>query len=253
MKHPFPRRLSAALVLLAWSTAPFAQAAGGPPLLTDDPGTPGDKRWEVNVAFTAEHRPGVGEYEAPLLDINYGVGDRIQLKYEVAYLTSDEAAEPTEHGISNSLLGVKWRFYDSGGLSVSTYPQLELNNPTDSLRRGLVEQGPAMLLPVEVNYDAGPWSLGLEAGRWLSAHRPEENILGVMAGRAIGEQLELLGEIYTTWSQDEGRTSSLNLGGRYEFLEGKRLMVMAGHSLPGSAETRQWVGYVGLQFEFGPE
>ena len=63
------------------SFAVFAQ--GGPPLLTDDPGTPGNRNWEINIASTQFFSPGENEVETPLLDINYGLGDRIQLKYEV--------------------------------------------------------------------------------------------------------------------------------------------------------------------------
>src|SRR5215217_3076227 len=45
-----------------------AQAQGGPPLLTDDPGTPGNRHWEVNLAGTVEHTAETSLYEAPLDD-----------------------------------------------------------------------------------------------------------------------------------------------------------------------------------------
>jgi len=52
---------------------------GGPPMLTDDPGTPGPGKWEDNIAFAFEHRPGETFYDTPQFDLNYGVGDHIQL------------------------------------------------------------------------------------------------------------------------------------------------------------------------------
>jgi len=58
-----------------------ANAYGGPPLLTDDPDTPGPNHWEINVATTSENAAHEWEFGTPLLDINYGVGDHIQLKY----------------------------------------------------------------------------------------------------------------------------------------------------------------------------
>lgn len=88
----------------------FAQ--GGPPLITDDPGTPGDGRWEINIAFTVEKRKTERSYESPILDINYGLGERIQLKYEVPRLVLDEHGERTKNGLGSSLIGVKWRFFD---------------------------------------------------------------------------------------------------------------------------------------------
>jgi hypothetical protein len=50
---------------------------------TDDPGTPGNRTWEINIACTQTFSPIEREIETPLLDINYGLGDRIQLKFEI--------------------------------------------------------------------------------------------------------------------------------------------------------------------------
>ena len=74
----------ARIALCIWVTLPLA-AQGGPPLRTDDPGTPGNRNWEINVASTQFWSKSAREFESPLLDINYGLGDRIQLKYEVPY------------------------------------------------------------------------------------------------------------------------------------------------------------------------
>ncbi len=86
--------VSSSLILPGLSTRAVL-AQGGPPLITDDPGTPGDGNWEINIAFTAEKRKTVRSYENPILDINYGLGDRIQLKYEVPWLDLDERSEHT--------------------------------------------------------------------------------------------------------------------------------------------------------------
>jgi hypothetical protein len=46
-------------------------------LITDDPGTPGNKHWEINVAFT-ESRFSYGVvYETPHIDLNYGYGNNV--------------------------------------------------------------------------------------------------------------------------------------------------------------------------------
>src|SRR5476649_1445246 len=100
----------------------LAHAVAGPPLVTDDPGTPGANNWEINTAFTAELSPSEHRLELPLLDLNYGLGDRIQLKYELPYvLTNTEE----RNGFDRSDAGVKWRFQDKepGGVALSTYPQ----------------------------------------------------------------------------------------------------------------------------------
>ena len=54
-------------------------AQGGPPMITDDPGTPGNGHWENNLAIAFEHRPNEWSIDAPAIDLNYGWGDHIQL------------------------------------------------------------------------------------------------------------------------------------------------------------------------------
>lgn len=67
------------LLPLLWAT-PSLQAMGSPPLITDDPDTPGNGHWEINLGITTQRRPGARASELPLLDMNYGIGDRLQLK-----------------------------------------------------------------------------------------------------------------------------------------------------------------------------
>ena len=128
-------------IVLSGLSGPAALAQGGPPLRTDDPGTPGDGNWEINIAFTVESLEDETELEVPLLDINYGVGDAIQLKFELPWIILHEDGEGTKHGLGNSTLGVKWRFLDEDpdGLSMSVYPQFEFKNPTSSGDRGIVD------------------------------------------------------------------------------------------------------------------
>jgi hypothetical protein len=59
------------------SGAVSALAQGGPPMVTDDPGTPGDGHWEINLGATATRTPGRWEVAAPDADVNYGCGDRV--------------------------------------------------------------------------------------------------------------------------------------------------------------------------------
>jgi hypothetical protein len=100
-----------------------ARAQGGPPFKTDDPETPGNKHWEVNFGWIGDRNPAAGAYQVPDFDINYGLGDRIQLKYEIPIAieetrpqaaTSQSPAQPGQviGGLGESLLGIKWRFYE---------------------------------------------------------------------------------------------------------------------------------------------
>ena len=51
-----------------------------PPMDMDDPGTPGPRGVELNFVGTMI-RLGPGRSSEGLLDANYGIGDRLQLKY----------------------------------------------------------------------------------------------------------------------------------------------------------------------------
>src|SRR2546423_1016300 len=43
-------------------------------MITDDPGTPGDRKWEINLALAFEHRSDETAYDIPAIDLNYSVG-----------------------------------------------------------------------------------------------------------------------------------------------------------------------------------
>src|SRR5262245_10094278 len=108
------------LVMIGLSSARAARAQGGPPLETDDPGTPGPAHIELNVSAEAEREAGGTVYDAPRLDANLGVGTRLQLKLEVPWRVATTSAKPTQTGVGNVVLGIKWRFAEEKSLAVST-------------------------------------------------------------------------------------------------------------------------------------
>jgi hypothetical protein len=102
---------------------------GSPPLDVDDPGTPGCNGWEINIVASGEFGNNANG-DTPLLDINYGIGDNIQLKYEIPYQLS-RVDGASRAGVGRAELGIKYRFYDdeSRDLSVAVYPQVEFAMP----------------------------------------------------------------------------------------------------------------------------
>ena len=86
-------------------------------------------------------------------------------------------------GLDDSLLGLKWRFLDQerSGLDMSVYPQLQVENPTGSVARGIAEPGPNLFLPVEIGRDFGKMRLIGEIGyQYFRAQRKR------VGGRATG-------------------------------------------------------------------
>lgn len=227
-----------------------AFAQGGPPMQTDDPGTPGNGNWEINVAVTSERRYGERRFEAPLFDINYGIGDRLQLKFEVPYVVQGWDALPTATGWGNSMGGVKWRFYqnDKLGFNVSTYPQLEFTTLHSSIHKGLVEQGVRFLLPLQFTKTVGPLDTNLEFGYSFANHAEDEWLLGFAVGREITRKLELAAELYNTGVAHEGNETTFDFGTRYKLGGPFTLLLMAGRSFSGSGSGQpHFIGYGGLQ------
>jgi len=225
-----------ALLLIAADSAAFAQA--GPPFRTDDPETPGDKHWEINLGWIGDRNPGAGAYQVPDFDINFGLGDRIQLKYELPIAIEETRPQPASGtqpahpgtvvgGLGDSLLGVKIRFYEHHpgdawlgrnppakpvahaeepvvDFSVGSYPQLSLSNPTRSVRRGVVATGPDFFLPIEANARLAPLRLDGEVGYHFGNHAlPQSWIRGLIVGHEFTDRTEAYLEIYD--EQDANR------------------------------------------------
>jgi hypothetical protein len=240
-------------VLLLICLASQTHGQAGPPLVTDDPGTPGDGNWEINIALTLAQSRNERVIEAPLLDINYGWGDHVQLKYEIAFLVLDERDAGPVGGLSNSLLGVKWRFLDEDkhGVAMSVYPQVELNYPTESIRRGFVESGTSFLLPVQVAKTFGAWEAGAEFGYDFVQHDDDQWIYGIAVGYALTKEIELLGEIHGTVAEDFRDDDVLfNLGTRWSLSERMTFLFAAGRSFRESDESANLLVYAGMQWTF---
>jgi hypothetical protein len=236
------------------STAALGQ--GGPPLITDDPGTVQKGHWEINVALTAERTEDERAFEAPLLDINYGLTERVQLKYEAALLVVDERGEDPRGTLSNSNVGVKWRFLDEDrhGVAMSFYPQVEFNNPgMKESDRELAGEGTQVLLPIEVARSFGRFSLGAEVGYNFIESEDDEWKYGLAAGYALTDRLQLLAEVAGVVDDDFDRTTPiLNVGFRFKLRNDLTLLFAAGRSLRSSLaeDDPRLLVYTGLSFSF---
>jgi hypothetical protein len=224
-------RIVACIGLLA---AAVAHAQGGPPMITDDPGTPGDGHWEINIAALSDHTDGVDTYQLPLLDLNYGVGDRVQLKFEIPWIVQRNAGGSRD-GSGNGLAGVKWRFFDAGedGWQMSMYPQVEFNPPKSlAPRRGLADAGTSWLLPMEFQHRLGDVDVNFEVGRWLRPESlPDTWIAGVVVGHEVYKGFELLVELHDETAVHGGSEVIANFGARWDFSERYTLLLSAGRDV----------------------
>jgi hypothetical protein len=244
-----------------------ALAQGGPPYYTNDPGTPGPFNWEINVGYMPFLYSDQSVSHTPDLDINFGVGERIQLTYENAWLRVNNPAlqsEPgqigsgkTEFGLGQSNPGVKWRFYDAGesGLSVSVFPQLFLNNPNDAVRRGITSPSSSFLLPVEFSKKFGPVDVNYELGYQFVHKGPDGWLMGLVVGHEFTKKFEVDMELYSQGSFHPSENQpTIDFGARYKLHSPVILLVMAGRSLePARNNQPYFLGYFGLQFLLPPK
>jgi hypothetical protein len=246
---------------LLWLIHPWAvEAQGGPPYFTNDPATPGPLRWEINFGYIPQLSRVQSRTSMPDVDLNFGLGQRIQLTCEFSWVRLNIDPATPQYGLSQDELGVKWRFYDNDrqGLAISVFPQVAVNNPA----RASVEpgEGASLTLPVQITKRLGPVSVDGEFGYTLVHGGPNGWLVGVVAGheKTIGHKhpklLEFDVEFYASGDVD-GQLSQETIGGgvRYKLHPPVIVLAMAGRGLHHTLEGQpSFVAYVGLQFLLPP-
>ena len=219
-------------------------------MITDDPGTPGDGKFEINLAIAFERRPNETAVDSPGIDINYGVGDRIQLTLQGGPVL----LKRREHGLIGGLGGteaaMKWRFVDDQrtGVTMSMFPRVIFNLSRSAARRGLAEDGTRFQIPIQIAKAFTNFDLGFEWGPVASTVGPSEWLYGIVvsvdATKTTALMAELHGSSRTNFSEDE---LAANFGIRQKLNDHCLFIGSLGHELR-SPEARAWIGYAGLQF-----
>ncbi|MGA7756120.1 MAG: hypothetical protein WCB05_25055 [Candidatus Sulfotelmatobacter sp.] len=251
-----PRIVLSLFGLIVFSSI-IARAQGGPPYYTNDPGTPGNKNWEINLGYMPFFFTGQSISHTPDVDINFGWGDRIQLTYEDAWLRVQNHPVPVRYGMGQDQLGVKWRFYDSGeeGMAFSVFPQLSLNNPNHAVERGITPPGASLILPVEFTKKFGPIDVNVEAGYNFVHLGPDGWLTGLVVGHDLTKKLEVDAEFYATGTfHPTFAQPTLEMGARYKMRRPFILLLMAGRSIePARSNQPYFVGYFGVQMLLPPK
>jgi hypothetical protein len=165
--------------------------------------------------------------------------------------------QPVKFGVSQDQLGVKWRFHDGGesGIKICMFPQVSLNNPNDSVTRGITPRGASLYLPVEFAKKVGPVNLSWEVAYNLVHRGPDGWTAGLVAGHDFTKKLELDAEFFNlgTYHPSEWQPT-LDVGARYRLHKPFILLLMAGRSLePASPKQPYFVGYFGVQILLPPK
>jgi hypothetical protein len=176
-------------------------AVSSPPMEMDDPGTPGPRGIEVNFVGTHE-RLGAEKRMEMLLDANFGIGDRIQLKYERPYLALEEEDLPHQQGLGATEIGLKWRMVDHGGWGAAFYPQYQYDDGfdmTDVNGEPVPSEGRSYYLPLLLSKEvASYYTLAANVGyRRNLENRGDDLNFAFGVGRAVTGNGRVLAEIFS--------------------------------------------------------
>ena len=244
----FARLLSA---ILFCCLAPLALAQGGPPLITDDPGTPGNKHWEINIAYTQSRYASGVIYETPHIDLNYGYGDNVQLKLEGPLTIFNGGGGVDLTGIGYSDWGVKWRFHEDGksGPEMSIYPQIIFIGNQKFAQLGVTDPGTDFFMPFEASKGFGKLTLDGEVGVMFREFAQKQYWSGICGEYDISKAFSLLGEIHlintSGFTQDQ---FVWNLGFKKDLSENQSIICSAGRSFANPTDDNPgFLLYAGVQ------
>ena len=213
-------------------------------MFADDTGTPGDRNAELNFTFDGDVSRDRKVYELPLLDFNYGIGENLQLKYEVPWVLErrieiDPAGNERSvraHGVSDSVAGVKYRFYDDTetNLSLAVYPQVEFRSPGSKSEEdgGVASGSTTWILPILVTKEFDRFAVTGNAGLEIATGNDSSVFGGVGVGTRLSPRLALLGEIAgEDLNHADSRRLLLNFGVRKKLDEHQTVGAALGRDL----------------------
>jgi hypothetical protein len=222
-------------------------------MITDDPGTPGNGKWENNIAIIFDRCPNETSLDVPEIDLNYGVGEHIQLTLQNAPVLLKRGGHGLIGGLGSTEAAVKWRFLDeaTSGLDMSMFPRVIFNVVQSSARRGLAEDGTRFQIPFQMAKTFGRWHADVEVGPRARTVGRSEWLYGIVCGFDLAKPTMLMAELH-----DESRMNfsrdvlTLNVGLRHEFTENYILIVSMGHELHSPDQPTALIGYFGMQFVY---
>jgi hypothetical protein len=220
-------------------------------MITDDPGTPGNGHWENNIPVIFEHRPNETSWDSPLIDLNYGVGEHIQLTLQGGPVLLKRTGHGLIGGLGGTEAAVKWRFLDEdkSGFDVSMFPRVLFNITQSSVRRGLAEDGTRFQIPFELAKTFGRFHADAEVGPLTSTVGRSEWIYGIVGGVDLAKTTMLMAELHGTSRMNFTRdVLTVNFGLRHQLTDARILIASIGHELRDPDQARSLIGYLGVQF-----
>lgn len=247
--------MSSRLIIILFCFCMQAHGQGGPPMITDDPGTVDKYNFEINTGITAEHTASESLYEFPFIDINYGISARQHINFEVPLVSKYAKGFQTQRGIGKVGIGTKYRFVDqdNAGFDISTHPAVSFVLSNSAVDKGIIDGGTELFIPVEFQKKINKNILGMELGRLINSQSPGLWTYGMLYAREFNSQINAAFELNgNTGSALNETTLFLNLGARMKMNKRFTLLFSGGRSIAVPEGTKSiYVGYLALQIAAG--
>jgi hypothetical protein len=233
----------ASSVLIMSSESILAQSS--PPLLSNDPGTPGPGKWEINILTSLEHSDVNEEWQIPLFDINYGIGDRYQLSVTSPFVVAHEKGSAVRRVFDGMEMGVKYRFVDNPGATGSNfsfYPKIFFSF--------VEEKSTKVSLPLQWHREWSHFGLTAEIGHvWINGQ--SDGWEGGAGAALLLNRVSLFAEWHSEMREApfDLRGEIVTVGVTWEWSETVSLYASFGKSLQNHEEAPKW-SLAGFQFRF---
>ena len=249
------RTLALAPVLLLPSLA-----WAGHPLITDDAGTQGQERYQLELNGQYDHDDD-GPIEAKggmmAAALTYGAADNVDLVVGVPYLWSTvkengvELAD--EQGVSDTSLDLKWRFFEKDGVSLALKPGAIL--PTGDDDKGLGSGKVGYHLYAIVSKEADAWAIHANLGYIRNENDADERLdlwHASLAGTySLSKELLLVGNISVDRNPDSTSDSDpAYLLGGLVYLVAENIEIDCGYMHALNSVGTDWSLLAGTTFHF---
>jgi hypothetical protein len=249
--------MKAFLTCLAVAATVFSVYAP-PPMITGDVPTADQGRFELYSGLRyQEGEAGEPRRQLPFTELVYGISDRQELTFEIAYLSQRH-----EHGFGDAVVGTKYRFIKETETLPGIAGSFELKLPTGSERKGLGTGEFDYDLRLRAQKTWG-WFTAIGNAGYTFLTDPEfggiettlENvwIFTFAQEYQVAKRTTLLSEIYFVSREESGEPNRLaaNIGFKRKILKDLTFHVSVGKSLReanrGGPDIR---AYAGFKWEF---
>ena len=142
--------------------------------------------------------PNETSIDMPEIDLNYGVGEHIQLTLQNAPVLLKRSGHGLIGGLCSTEAAIKWRFLDeaTSGVDMSMFPRVIFNVAQSSVRRGLAEDGTRFKFRFKLRRRLADCTWMLSSVRERPLLGRSEWLYGIVCGFDLAKPTMLMAELH---------------------------------------------------------